>query len=156
MTTVRKQVDVAAPAAAVFDMVVDPEVAVRHVPNIVAVRDRTPGPVALGSQWVQTMRVAGQQVEARVRVVEFVRPDHCTIELSGPPGMRARITLRVTARGQGATVEQIFDYTLPGGALGALAGRFVMDPMVQREIDENLTILKRVAEAELGPKQGPA
>lgn len=154
MTTVRRQVDVAAPAAAVFDMVVDPDVAARHVPNVVAVRDRTPpGPVALGSEWLQTMRVAGQQVEMRVRVVEFQRPDHCTVVMSGPPGVRARITLRVTPKGDGATVTQEFDYQLPGGVFGALAGRMVMEPMLQRDIDDNLKILKRVAEAELGQPQ---
>jgi uncharacterized membrane protein len=130
----------------VFDVVADPDMAAKHVPNIVAIRDRSPGPLGAGSTWRQRMRVAGQETEVSVRVVEFQRPQRCTIAMQGLAGMRAHITLEVQPQEGGARVVQTFDYQPPGGALGALAAGLFVDRMIERDIEENLRILKRVVE----------
>ncbi|MCX6023541.1 MAG: SRPBCC family protein [Chloroflexi bacterium] len=154
MARIEREVVVAAPPERVFAMLVEPEMAARHLPSVVAVRNRTPGPIGVGSRWVQVMRLAGRQVDAQVQVVAFEPPAVCAIDMTAPPGPRFHIALRVTPQGAGTLVRQTFEYEVPGGLLGALASRLVIERLLNEEIAQNLAILKRVAEAEFGGAAG--
>ncbi|MBI4498725.1 MAG: SRPBCC family protein [Chloroflexi bacterium] len=149
----QRSIVVRAPVALVFAVVADPDLAAKHVPNILAIRDRSPGPVGVGSTWHQVMRVAGHTLEGRVQVVEYRPPQCCSIEMQGAAGMRARITMDLEPHAEGTLVRQTFDYHVPGGLVGAMAARLFFDRMAERDIEENQRILKRVVE-DLAAGQG--
>ena len=148
MSTIKRNVDIAAPVERVWDLLEN----VRRLPEYSAstqeVRDAPERLTAVGQEYVQVGRLLGVKLASRWRVtalepgrllsnVGTVAPGVCytlTQRLEPLPGNRTRLWIEI-------------DYTVPGGKLGRLAARAGAEQRAAREAQEVLDGIRATAEA---------
>jgi uncharacterized membrane protein len=148
MTRVHCAIEIAAPPARVWDVVMDPTrladwVTIhRHLGDV-------PARLRQGSTFEQTLNLRGAHLHVAWTVVEVEPPHRAVWEGQGPAHSRASIVYSLRPGGKNAT---IFDYTNefrpPGGALGAVAGRVLVGGLSQREAQRSLQRLKQLIETQ--------
>ena len=148
MSTITRNVDIAAPVERVWDLLEN----VRRLPEYSAstqdVRDAPERLTAVGQEYVQVGRLLGVKLASRWRVtalepgrllsnVGTIAPGVCytlTQRLEPLPGDRTRLWIEI-------------DYTVPGGRLGRLAARAGAEQRAAREAQEVLDGIRATAEA---------
>lgn len=148
MSTITRNVDIAAPVERVWDLLEN----VRRLPEYSAstqeVRDAPERLTAVGQEYVQVGRLLGVKLSSRWRVtalepgrllsnVGTIAPGVCytlTQRLEPLPGNRTRLWIEI-------------DYTVPGGRLGRLAARAGAEQRAAREAQEVLDGIRATAEA---------
>ena len=148
MSTITRNVDIAAPVERVWDLLEN----VRRLPEYSAstqeVRDAPERLTAVGQEYVQVGRLLGVKLASRWRVtalepgrllsnVGTIAPGVCytlTQRLEPLPGDRTRLWIEI-------------DYTVPGGRLGRLAARAGAEQRAAREAQEVLDGIRANAEA---------
>lgn len=149
----RLECEIALPATPeeVYRVVMDP----RRLGEWVSIHDEVKeGPDAIleeGSRMTQRMKLAGKGFDVRWRVTTADRPRHVVWTGEGPARSRAYIEYRFTPEDGGTRFGYVNEFALPGGALGAFAGRAVArTSLPQRELERSLERLKGLLEHE-GP-----
>jgi len=148
VSTITRNVDIAAPVERVWDLLEN----VRRLPEYSAstqdVRDAPERLTAVGQEYVQVGRLLGVKLASRWRVaalepgrllsnVGTIAPGVCytlTQRLEPLPGDRTRLWIEI-------------DYTVPGGRLGRLAARAGAEQRAAREAQEVLDGIRANAEA---------
>jgi uncharacterized protein YndB with AHSA1/START domain len=148
MTRVHCAIEISAPPADVWRVVMDP----RRLEDWVTIHRHlgdVPARLRCGSTFEQTLNLRGAHLHVVWTVVEIDPPRRAVWEGQGPAHSRASIVYELRPDGEDAT---IFDYTNefrpPGGALGAVAGRVLVGGLSQREAQRSLQRLKLLIEAE--------
>jgi len=148
MTGVRCAIEIDAPPARVWEVVMDPHRLVDWV-TIHRRVDHVPERVVRGSTFGQTLNLRGAPLHVAWTVVDVDPPRRAVWEGRGPAHSRASIVYALRPDGESRTV---FDYTNefrpPGGALGAVAGRVLVGGLSQREAQRSLQRLKALIESE--------
>jgi uncharacterized protein YndB with AHSA1/START domain len=146
MTRVHCAIEIAAPAARVWEVLMDP----RRLADWVTIHRRlgdVPARLERGSTFEQTLNLRGAHLHVVWTVVDLDPPRRAVWEGHGPAHSRASIVYELRADGD----RTIFDYTNefkpPGGALGAVAGRVLVAGLSQREAQRSLQRLKQLVEA---------
>lgn len=103
-------------------------------------KEAPPGRLRKGSELAQSLKVAGQTFDVRWKVTEAERPRRVTWDGRGPLGTRARVVYELAAEEDGTRFDYLNEYELPGGALGAVAGRAVAGK-AGRESERSLALL---------------
>jgi uncharacterized protein YndB with AHSA1/START domain len=148
MSRVHCAIEIGAPPDRVWEVVMDP----RRLADWVTIHRRVsdvPRRLARGSTFEQTLNLRGAHLHVSWTVVDVDPPRRAVWEGQGPAHSRAEIVYELRAHGESATV---FDYTNefkpPGGPLGAIAGRVLVDGLSQREAQRSLQRLKLLIETE--------
>jgi uncharacterized protein YndB with AHSA1/START domain len=148
MTLVHCAIEIAAPPARVWEVVMDP----RRLPDWVTIHRRlgaVPERLRRGSTFEQTLNLRGAPLHVTWTVAAVDPPHRAVWEGSGPAHSRASIVYALREAGDGGTH---FDYTNefkpPGGPLGAVAGRVLVGGLSLREAQRSLERLKQLVEAQ--------
>src|SRR6266511_113882 len=138
MTCVHSAIEIDAPPARVWQVVMDPH----RLADWVTIHRRVgevPAQLKRGSTFEQTLNLRGAHLHVVWTVVELDPPQRAEWEGRGPAHSRASIVYELRPDGESRTV---FDYTNefrpPGGALGAVAGRVLVGGLSQREAQRSL------------------
>jgi uncharacterized protein YndB with AHSA1/START domain len=148
MTRVHCAIEIDAPPARVWEVVMDPQRLADWVTIHRQVSD-VPPRLQRGSTFEQTLNLRGAHLHVLWTVVDVDPPRRAVWEGQGPAHSRASIVYELQPEGERRT---LFDYTnefkAPGGALGAVAGRVLVGGLSQREAQRSLQRLKQIIEAE--------
>jgi uncharacterized membrane protein len=142
---VARTIHVAAPARAVYDVVMDPS----RLGEWVTIHDHLEGnsasPLEKGSKLTQVLRLAGRKFTVHWNVVANEPCEHVVWEGRGPVASHARVEYRFESNDGGTDFSYVNEYDLPGGALGRIAGRAVAR-VTQKELEATLQRLKQLVE----------
>jgi carbon monoxide dehydrogenase subunit G len=147
VTLVTASIDIDAPSAAVWDVVMDPHRFADWVTIHRRINRTDDGAVRPGYEVEQTLVLRGAPFKVRWRLATAEAPHHATWDGRGPGGSHARTTYALAGRDGGGTR---FDYTNefrpPGGFIGAAAGHALVGGISQREAARSLERLKALLE----------
>jgi carbon monoxide dehydrogenase subunit G len=142
---VERSIEIEAPAADVYEVVMDPArlgdwVTIHH-----HLEDAPNGPLKKGSKLTQCLKLAGKKFKVRWTVAENDPCRRVVWEGRGPVGSHAHIEYGFDSE-DGATVfSYVNEYDLPGGPFGRIAGRTVAR-VTQKELEGSLQRLKSLVE----------
>src|SRR4030095_1100621 len=122
MTTVAVSNEIASPHHRVFRTFTDIEHGPAHVSGIKKLEMMTPGPIHVGTRWLETREVVGRLDTAEMEITAFERNRMYTITHT-KAGVRIDTTFWFEPSGDGTRVSVEFDLDsggLPPGLLGAL------------------------------------
>jgi uncharacterized protein YndB with AHSA1/START domain len=147
MSTVTASIEIAAPPAAVWDVVMDPTRLCDWVTIHRKLRNSDNGPPRIGYRMEQQIHLRGVSLDVHWTLVDCERGAYAVWEGRGPARSRARTEYRLRAAHDGHTH---FDYRnefhAPLGPLGALASRALVGGMPQREATRTLDLLRELLE----------
>jgi carbon monoxide dehydrogenase subunit G len=143
--SVSADIDVAAGIESVWELMMDPRRLGDWVTIHREVSDISDLPLVEGSEFVQTLALAGKSFRVRWTVTRADRPEAADWEGDGPAGSRARVAYRLAASGERTHVVYENEFELPGGILGRTAGSLVR-PRAERESKRTLLRLKQLLE----------
>ena len=142
---VERTIDIAAPPQEVYDAVMDPRRLDEWVTIHAGVEDAPNGRLRQGSEMRQCLKLAGTRFHVDWKVVRDERPSRVEWEGSGPVRSRARVVYDIEPNGEGSRFCYMNEFSLPGGALGRLAGGG-MRRISARESERSLERLKKLLE----------
>jgi carbon monoxide dehydrogenase subunit G len=142
---VEKSIDLPASPDDVWDLVMDP----RRLGDWVTVHrsaEADPDELRRGSSFKQTLALGGRPFTVTWTITEVERPRHASWEGSGPAGSRASVGYALERRNGGTRFHYLNDFKLPGGPLGAVAGKIIGRIAFEREAEKSLANLGRLFE----------
>lgn len=146
----RATIDVNAPAAAVWEAMIDPVRAIHVLHNVTrweperAGQDEAPG---LGTRYRMLMRIRSAEVGGTVEVVEWDL--HRDLAWTSVTGVDQRGRLRLRERVPGRThVELRFAGGVAGGGLGGWIAEQVAQPAIAANLRASVVLLKQHVEYE--------
>jgi uncharacterized protein YndB with AHSA1/START domain len=122
VTEVTTETEVAAPRERVFELLLDPHRLGEWVSAHRSVSDVPDGRLQKGSEFKQTLSLAGREFHVRWKVTELDEPSLAVWEGRGPAGSKATVRYELSENGDGTRFVYCNDYSLPGGPVGAAAG----------------------------------
>lgn len=111
-----------APLTRVFDYLADSRNVEQWFYGVQRVEPLTDQIRGLGSTYAITIN-AGRPITAKIRCTEFVENELIAVETFDGPVASSLWTF--AAEGDGTRIHGAFDYTLPGGLVGAAMGKLV-------------------------------
>lgn len=148
MTHVHAEIEIDAPPAAVWAVVMDP----RRLADWVTIHRRlgdVPARLRQGSTFEQTLNLRGAHLHVTWTVVDIDEPRRAVWEGHGPAHSRASIVYELRPLGDDKThFVYSNQFKPPGGALGAVAGRVLVGGLSHREAQRSLARLKQLIESE--------
>jgi len=147
MSRVCVGIDIAAPPALVFDVMLDPARLRDWVTIHRRVDDVDTGEVREGFKMRQTLALHGAPFKVRWTLTRHDPPRSAIWEGRGPGGSYARTAYELTEiNGRGTHFQYENEYKAPGGALGAAASRALVGGTSEKEAKKSLERLKRLLE----------
>jgi len=147
MTRVHGTIEIDAPPARVWEVVMDPH----RLADWVTIHRRlgdVPARLRQGSTFEQTLNLRGAHLHVTWTVVDIDEPRRAVWDGLGPAHSRASIVYELHPVGDDRTrFEYTNEFKPPGGALGAVAGRVLVGGLSQREAQRSLQQLKRLVES---------
>ncbi len=143
MATVAVSNEIAAPLDRVFQTFTDIEHGPTHVSGIKKLEMMTPGPVHIGTRWLETREVMGRLDTAEMEITAFQRDCMYTIT-HHKAGVRIDTTFRFEPSGGGTKVTVEFSLDpggLPPGLLAPLG--WAIAGKVEKVLSHDLADLKR-------------
>ena len=142
---IERATQIAAPPERVYEVVMNPRrledwVTIHH-----ALIEAPEGELKQGSELTQCLKLAGQRINVRWRVVEDDCPRRVVWEGEGPVRSHARVVYDLQPNGAGTRFSYTNEYDLPGGAFGRFAGRAV-SRVTTKEVEGTLQRLKDLLE----------
>jgi len=137
-----------APPDEVYELVMDPHRLGEWVSIHERVKEAPDGILEEGSLMTQRMKLAGKGFDVRWRVTTAERPRHVVWTGEGPARSQAYIEYGFEPDGEGTRFRYVNEFALPGGAIGAFAGRAVTGTSLpQKELERSLERLRKLLEA---------
>jgi uncharacterized protein YndB with AHSA1/START domain len=147
MAHIERSVEIEASPEAVFKVLTDLD----RLPDWSTVTVKThevpDGELKVGSEFRQTLRVLGRNIDCDWRVTEADPPNRIAYEATAPGGGQLRMAQQVRGEGRRSRVELDLDYELPGGFAGELVDRAYAERRNEREAEHSLHNLKDLLEA---------
>lgn len=149
MSAVKATIEIDAPPAKVWEIVMDPDRLADWVSihrKLGKVSDR---PLKRGSKLEQTLHLRGVNFKVRWEVAEL-QDGKCTEwEGRGPAHSKARTKYVLADNGNGGTrFDYENEFKAPMGPLGAVASKAIVGGLPKREAQNTLNALKKLAESE--------
>jgi acetyl-CoA C-acetyltransferase len=147
MSTVHVEIQIDAPVARVWDVVMNPDRFADWVTIHRSVRVVSAEPQAKGAEMEQVLHMRGVSFHVHWTLVDVHAPSHAEWEGRGPAHSRARIRYDLSGDGEGPTrFEYTNEFHPPGGALGNVASRVIVGAASEREARNSLQRLKALVE----------
>jgi uncharacterized membrane protein len=146
MARIERHIKIGRPPAEVFALLTDLDRLPEWATIVVGTRDVSEFPLREGCTFRQTLRVLGREVESDWRVTELEVPRRVAYEAAAPGGGTLTMRQTVVSGDGNSRVELELDYELPGGWLGELLDRGVVEEQNEREAEQSLERLKTLAE----------
>lgn len=143
MARIEKTITIDADTAAIDEFAINPTTWPQWFAGVEAVQSDGVFPEQ-GGQLKVTYKAAGMAFDVIMTTREIVHGDHVIFDMQGMINGSQHWQYRKA--GSGTTVTCTFDYTVPGGGLGALADKLVVERMNTANIENSLANLKRVVE----------
>ena len=143
---VEREIEIGAPPAAVYDLVMDPRRLADWVTIHVGIKSAPDGKLEEGSELTQCLKIAGRRFDVRWTVAEADRPASVVWEGRGPVRSRAKAVYGFTQSGNGTSFSYLNEFHTPGGPLAKVADR-VLAGTAEREADRSLSRLKALLES---------
>ena len=144
----RVQIDLEAPA--VFALLAD----LHRRPDWVTTTVRTygvpRGPLRGGQRFMQTMRVAGREMESEWRVVQVEPQRSLVYEVVCPGGGHLSMAQTIISSGESSRVEIAVRYELPPNLLGGPLREEYIGRRIEREVAVSLHNLRDLLEGQVG------
>ena len=157
----QREIVIAAPPAAVFAYLAEPERIADWTPGVVAVRRTNPGPIGVGSTTETEVDVFGTRQTLLGRCIRFEPSRRLTVEnrtaggitIGGVTlgGISTVSTSELIPDGAGTRLRATLEYTLDVGSFLRGVAEAVAGPRMQADFDQSLRNLQRVFEQPASP-----
>ncbi len=144
MPRAEASVTINAPIEKVFDVIADYGQLAQYAP-VSEVTNIKGNPGEKGSSADYTYHVLGIKFTMHTTMLEAERPRKVTTEETG--GLSGKFEWTLEPQGQATKVNVRIDYTVPGGVLGKIANRLLLERMNQKNMDTMAHGLKIYCEA---------
>lgn len=141
---VERSIEIDAPAAEVYEVVMDPHRLEDWVTVHAALHD-APARLEKGSELSQSIKVAGQKFKVDWVVVKAEAPRAVEWEGRGPMGTNARVAYELDDSAGPTRFDYLNEYDFPGGPLGRLGAK-AFERTAGKEADKTLERLKGLLE----------
>jgi carbon monoxide dehydrogenase subunit G len=142
---VERTIEIACTPEEVYEAVMDPQRLDDWVTIHAGLKNAPSGELKQGSELTQSLKLAGRRFDVHWEVVQDDCPNRVVWEGRGPAHSKAKVVYDFDGNGDATTFSYMNEYTLPGGALGRLAGR-AFGHTAGREADRSLERLKALCE----------
>jgi uncharacterized membrane protein len=147
MSTVKADIEIAAPIEQVWETVMDPHRLSDWVTIHKSVKHVSDSPLRRGSTMDQTMQVRGLSFKVRWTVASLSPPEAAEWVGTGPAHSRAVIRYALARLDENRTkFEYTNEFKTPGGRLGNMASRMIVGATSEREAHNSLSKLKALLE----------
>jgi uncharacterized protein YndB with AHSA1/START domain len=146
MAHIRREIDVKASRERVFALLTELDRLPEWATIVVETRDVSELPLRAGCTFRQTVRVMGRELESEWKVTELEPERLIAYEATSPGGGSLAMKQSLVLQTGGTRVVLEIDYELPGGILGELLDRAVVEARNEREAERSLRRLKAIAE----------
>jgi uncharacterized protein YndB with AHSA1/START domain len=147
MSTVKADIEIAAPIERVWETLMDPGQLADWVTIHKSVKSVSDSPLRKGSTMDQAMHVRGLTFGVNWTVTALSQPDRAEWKGRGPAHSQALIRYELTRLDEGHTRFQYTnEFKPPGGRLGNVASRMIVGATSQREAHRSLEKLKGLLE----------
>lgn len=153
MPTVEQTVDIAAPLETVWNIIADPTLAPKLMPDIISVEFEPAGTVTVGQKGHAIGKMGGRKTEFFTEATEVV--PNKKIVLSQRPGglfktFSSTVTLEPSKKGTHATQKFLYEASM--GYLGKALGTVFVNRTINRNAKAYLVNVKELAELRELPK----
>jgi len=148
MSEVREEIDIAAPPAEVWALVMDPTRLGEWVTIHRKLHKHSDGKPAVGTKMEQGMTLRGAHFKVKWELVECDAPHHAKWHGKGPARSHAETEYTLNDNGNGGTqfaYRNIFE--APMGPIGAVASKVLVGGLPHKEAVKTLQNLKRLLES---------
>jgi uncharacterized protein YndB with AHSA1/START domain len=147
MSTVNAEIEIAAPADAVWKTVMDPSLLGEWVSIHKSLEGASRPPLRRGATMDQCLHVRGLTFHVHWNLVDVDEPRRAVWEGIGPARSRARTAYELSEGQNGSTLFQYMnEFHPPGGRLGNMASRMIVGATSEREAHKSLSQLKSFVE----------
>ncbi|MGQ9625430.1 MAG: SRPBCC family protein [Anaerolineae bacterium] len=144
MTRIERDIIINAPVGKVFSFMDAVEKQPEWLPSMIEVRDISNWP-GLGTRWRWVFKMAGVRFEGESLVTEYLQNKKIVVETKG--GIVSVWTWLFRPHRGATKVYLTIEYEVPGGVLGRLADRFLVEKMNQKEAEAALANIKSMVES---------
>jgi uncharacterized protein YndB with AHSA1/START domain len=149
MSTVTASIDIAAPPAGVWEIVMDPNRLGEWVTIHRKLRGSDDGAPRVGFRMDQQVHLRGVSIDVHWTLVECVPCERALWEGRGPARSRAHTEYRLRPiPGGGTRFDYRNEFHAPLGPLGALASRALVGGIPEREATQTLDRLRAILEVD--------
>jgi uncharacterized membrane protein len=143
---VEREVDIAASAQDIYDVVMDPDRLKDWVSIHQSLEDAPKGGMRKGSTLTQYLKLAGRSFKVEWTVTENEKAKRVTWDGKGPLRSKAKVVYDMSdSSGDSTHFVYMNEYQLPGGTLGKMAGPAVRK-VTGKELDASLQNLRKIVE----------
>ena len=146
MAAVNESIEITAPPAEVWAVIMDPHRLGDWVTAHKKVYDAPEGGLSQGDSFEQKLQVVGPSFKVKWTVVEASEPTLAVWEGKGPGGSKADVRYELSESGDGTRFDYCNDFELPGGPLAKVAGGIAGAPAT-KQARESLKNLKELLES---------
>ena len=144
MAQIERSIFINAPVERVFDYATDPDNQAAWARDVSDVRERSPGPITVGTTWIQVVTGFFMAQQALGKVIEYERPHRFAQEIAY--GRRSSTTIfEFEPKGNGTTLTMIAPSTPQSGLARFIGGRIVQG-LIAGVLEHDLKCLKKVLE----------
>lgn len=148
MSSVVVSIEIAAPAARVWRLAMDPQHTLEWVSIVRGVSDVDDGPLRAGFRMKQVLVLRGVPFTVAWTLVALDAPHFARWQGRGPAGSTAVIEDTLTPTPKGTVFVYANEFRAPLGPLGAVASRAVVGGIPEREARVSLQRLKGLVESQ--------
>jgi uncharacterized membrane protein len=134
------------PIERVFDYMAEPNNFPEWDESIVENKDRTEGPVRVGTSWTQVYRIMGKNLEIRRTVTEYERP-HKIVWEAAMRGTKTSGACTFESTGGGTKMILETELNLPGWFLGQFVDTLLLERYLNRLVAHNIATIKALLES---------
>ena len=149
MGHVRHMIHIDAPPDTAYAFLIDATRIPEWNSSVVEVKD-VQGPLdTVGASYTAILKLGGRQLETRWEMTRVEERRLAEFVASSAAGGHATSTSTLQPADRGTDLMLEVDYELPGGFVGGMADKLVVERAIERDIKHSLENVKAICEAEV-------
>jgi carbon monoxide dehydrogenase subunit G len=151
MSVIEKSALVSAPPAEVFEYLDDPERIPEYAPGVNRIEVTRRTDERVGDSYRTVYKVAGISLPSTFTTIEYARPEKVVARMEG--AQMGTFDWRLQGEGDATRVTVHIDYKMKGGVIGKAMDALMVERMNEKNAQQMLDNLKRLAEAHASGKK---